>query len=374
MRYLLLLLTPLLYTCSAPAPAPPSAPVDGPANAPTDEPTTAMPRPQLTLEQANNLAELPLACVQQEYPNKLGQTIGGPDDLGEPAALHPAFYGCFDWHSAVHGHWSLVTLLRRFPALKRAADARRMLTENLSAANVAAEVAYFNGPHSKSYERTYGWAWLLKLDEELRRWDDPLARELQTNLAPLTALIRDRYVAFLPKLNYAIRTGEHPNTAFGLTFAHDYALLAGDAELQAAVETAALRFYRDDANCPITWEPGGYDFLSPCLEEVDIMRRVLPAADFHSWLADFLPGITQPGFALPVGEVSDRTDGKLVHLDGLNFSRAWVLYGLAAQYPKQYGHLTEVGNEHLNYSLPNLVGDAYEGGHWLGSFALYALG
>ncbi|MEM6772069.1 MAG: DUF2891 domain-containing protein, partial [Bacteroidota bacterium] len=357
MRNLVYLVLPLLLVaCSAPAPAPEPAP-------------KPMPAPELTLEQANNLAELPLACIQHEYPNKLGQTIGGQEDLGEPSALHPAFYGCFDWHSAVHGHWSLVALLRQFPDLARAADARRMLTENLSAANITAEVAYFNGKHNKSYERTYGWAWLLKLDEELRRWDDPLARELQANLAPLSALIVDRYLEFLPKLNYAIRTGEHPNTAFGLTFAFDYAIEAKHQSLQQAIETAARRFYATDANCPITWEPGGYDFLSPCLEEVDIMRRILPREEFLPWLSAFLPGLDRPGYALPVGEVSDRTDGKLVHLDGLNFSRAWALSGLANDYPEVYGHLQSLANQHLDYSLPNLVGDSYEGGHWLGSFA-----
>jgi hypothetical protein len=358
----ILVLTLLLSTCTEPASAPEKAPA---------QPT--MPAPTLTLEQANNLAELPLSCIQHEYPNKLGQTIGSADDLGEPSDLHPAFYGCFDWHSAVHGHWSLVALLRDFPDLERAADARLMLTENLSAANITAEIAYFEGKHSKSYERTYGWAWLLKLDEELRRWEDPLAKELQANLAPLTELIVGRYEDFLPKLNYAIRTGEHPNTAFGLTFAYDYAKLADDQSLLATVETAARRFYAADENCPISWEPSGYDFLSPCLEEIDIMRRVLPAGEFHTWLKAFLPGLSTPGYELAVGEVSDRTDGKLVHLDGLNFSRAWALFGLAKQYPAEYGHLTSLANEHLAYSLPNLVGDSYEGGHWLGSFAIYAL-
>ena len=363
MRILTILaLSLLLFACTEPASAPEKEPA----------PVT-MSAPELTLAQANNLAELPLACIQHEYPNKLGQTIGGKDDLGEPSVLHPAFYGCFDWHSAVHGHWSLVALLREFPDLARAEDARRMLSENLSPANIAAEVTYFNGKHNKSYERTYGWAWLLKLDEELRRWDDPLGRELQTNLAPLSELIVGRYLEFLPKLNYAIRTGEHPNTAFGLTFAYDYAVLADDQALLAAIKEAALRFYQSDVDCPISWEPGGYDFLSPCLEEVDIMRRILPEEEFHPWLADFLPALMQPDYALAVGEVSDRTDGKLVHLDGLNFSRAWVLAGLAKQYPDQYGHLQGLANQHLDYSLPNLVGDSYEGGHWLGSFALYAL-
>lgn len=366
MKYLLLVLPLLLTTCTEPASAP-----EKEAPAPTSMPMTT---PTLSLAEANRLADLPLACIQQEYPNKPGQTVGGPEDLGEPGALHPAFYGCFDWHSAVHGHWSLVALLKQFPGLERAGDARKMLQKNLTADNINAEVAYFNRTNETSYERTYGWAWLLKLDEELMTWDDPLARELHANLQPLTGLIADRFLAFLPRLNYAIRTGEHPNTAFGLAFARDYAVAAKDTTFLAEIDRSALRFYAKDQGCPISWEPGGYDFLSPCLEEIDIMRRVMPAVEFHAWLKGFLPGLTEPGYTLAVGEVSDRTDGKLVHLDGLNLSRAWVLYGLARQYPAQYGHLKNLANAHLNYSLPNLVGDSYEGGHWLGSFAVFALG
>jgi hypothetical protein len=367
MKYLqLIVLTLLLSTCSAPAAEP-----ENEAMPSTETPQT--PRPELDLKAANNLADLPLSCIQHEYPNKLGQTVAGPEDLGAPSALHPAFYGCFDWHSAVHGHWSLVALLKDFPDLKRADEARKMLAQNLTAANIAAEVAYFNRATEKSYERTYGWAWLLKLDEELLTWDDPLAQELHTNLQPLTELIAERYLDFLPKLNYAIRTGEHPNTAFGLAFAYDYALAADKPVLLNEITQTARRFYLEDANCPISWEPGGYDFLSPCLEEIDIMRRVLNETEFHPWLQRFLPGLAAPGYQLAVGEVSDRTDGKLVHLDGLNFSRAWVLYGLSEQYPDKYGHLQNLANAHANYSLPNLVGDSYEGGHWLGSFAIYAM-
>ena len=334
---------------------------------------TAANRPTLTLEQAGRLAGLPLSCVQQEYPNKLSQTLAGGEDLGEPKELHPAFYGCFDWHSAVHGHWSLVALLKDFPDLPEADTARRMLAENLSADNIAAEVDYFQRATEKSYERTYGWAWLLKLDEELLTWEDSLGQELHANLQPLTTLIVDRYLDFLPRLNYAIRTGEHPNTAFGLTFAYDYAQAANQQQLREEIVRTAKRFYAEDTACPIGWEPGGYDFLSPCLEEVNIMRRILPAAEFHPWLGSFLPQLADPDYTLEVATVSDRTDGKLVHLDGLNFSRAWVLGGLAEQYPGRYGHLRAVANTHLEASLPNLVGDAYEGGHWLGSFAIYAL-
>lgn len=329
--------------------------------------------PELTLEQANNLANLPLSCVQQEYPNKLGQTLATTEAIGEPSALHPAFYGCFDWHSAVHGHWSLVALLKQFPNLARAQDARVALRQNLSAANIRGEVAYFKRATETSYERTYGWAWLLQLDAELAGWDDPLAAELRGNLAPLTGLIVERYRAFLPKLLYPIRTGEHPNTAFGLAMAHDYAVTTGAEAFRQDIEAAARRFYVDDQRCPLNWEPSGYDFLSPCLEEVDLMRRVLPVGEFHPWFQAFLPQFFDPHFQLEVGRVGDRNDGKLVHLDGLNFSRAWVIRGLADQYPNEYGHLIGVATQHVEYSLPNLVGDSYDGGHWLGSFAIYAL-
>lgn len=328
--------------------------------------------PTLSLEQANRLAALPLACIPQEYPNKLSQTLAGPADLAGPRVLHPAFYGCFDWHSAVHGHWSLVALLKEFPGLDDSTAIRELLRTNLSPKNIAAELAYFQRATETSYERTYGWAWLLKLAEELQTWQDPLGPELAANLQPLTDLIVSRYLDFLPKLNYPIRTGEHPNTAFGLAFAWDYATITDHVELKNLIARRARDFYATDRSCPLGWEPGGYDFLSPCLEEIDIMRRVLPAEEFHRWLSAFLPALTQPDFTLAVGLVSDRTDGKLVHLDGLNFSRAWVLSGLARQYPR-YAHLRRVANRHINYSLPNLVGDDYEGGHWLGSFALYAL-
>lgn len=325
-----------------------------------------------TLAEANKLAELPLACIQTEYPNKLGQVLGDSSDLGEPRALHPAFYGCFDWHSAVHGHWSLVKLLKEFPDLEKAVLIQEKLKENLSKENIEAEVAYFQGKYNQSYERTYGWAWLLKLAEELHTWDNPFAQELEQNLQPLTDLIVKRYLEFLPKLKYPIRVGEHTNTAFGLSFAWDYATTLKNEELKILIATRAKEFYFQDADCPLNWEPSGYDFLSPCLEELDLMRKVLPQEEFGTWLGKFMPELKNTDFSIAVGKVSDRKDGKLVHLDGLNFSRAWVLYGLANQYP-EYVHLKNVANEHINYSLPNLVGDSYEGGHWLGSFALYAL-
>ncbi len=327
---------------------------------------------QLTLEDANSLAELPLACLQIEYPNKLNQTLGGKENIGEPKELHPAFYGCFDWHSSVHGHWSLVKLLKTFPDLEKREEAIDKLLQNISKENIAIEVKYFEEKYNRSYERTYGWAWLLKLAEELHAWDDPIARELEQNLEPLTTIIVQKYIDFLPKLNYPIRVGEHTNTAFGLSFAWDYANTVNNQKLKKSIEDKAKEFYQNDQNCPIGWEPSGYDFLSPCFEEIDLMRRILSKEEFDHWISVFMPQLKNKNFAIEVGKVSDRTDGKLVHLDGLNFSRAWVLYGLAKQY-EDYTHLFSVANTHINYSLPNLVGDSYEGGHWLGSFAIYTL-
>ena len=330
------------------------------------------PKPTFTVTEANKLLELPLHCVGTKYPYKPGETLESKAGLVEPIAVHPIFYGCFDWHSAVHGYWSIVTLLRQFPAMDKAQEARKLLKEKITAENVATEVAFFEKPINKSFERTYGWAWLLKLSEELHNWHDPLAKELEQNLKPLTDIIVLRYKEFLPKLNYPIRVGEHTNTAFGLAFAYDYAETVGDLQLKKLIEERARDFYIDDVNCPITWEPSGYDFLSPCLQEIDIMRRVLSSEEFISWLDKFMAQLVNKNYHLKVGEVSDRTDGKLVHLDGLNFSRAWVLYGLAKHYP-QYKHLENIANEHIAYSYPNLVGDTYEGGHWLGSFAIYAM-
>lgn len=333
---------------------------------------TIFPTPQLNIEEANRLATLPLGCIDVEYPNKLNQTIGGKDDLQEPRTLHPAFFGCFDWHSSVHGHWSLVSLLKQFPELENSAEIKQKLLKNISDQNILNEVAYFDGKHNKSYERTYGWAWLLKLAEELRTWDDETARTLEKNLQPLTDLIVQKYLEFLPKLNYPIRVGEHTNTAFGLSFAYDYAKTVKHEGLKTLIEKRAREFYSNDADCPISWEPSGFDFLSPCLEEAALMKRVFPKEEFKSWITTFLPQLSNKNFVLEVGEVSDRSDGKLVHLDGVNFSRAWSLNKIAEGLP-EYEHLQNVANQHINYSLPNVVGDSYEGGHWLGSFAIYAL-
>ena len=326
----------------------------------------------LTRQQAEKLSSLPLKCIRQEYPNKLGQVLTSDDDLKPPRELHPCFYGCFDWHSSVHGHWSLVKMLKEFPKMEHADSIRSLLASQISRKNILDEVKYFGPKLNKSYERTYGWAWLLKLATELHEWDDPLARELETNLQPLTDTIVEAYKKYLPKLQYAIRVGTHTNTAFGLSFAVDYAKAVGDTAFEKVIVKRAKDFYLNDKQYPLWWEPSGYDFLSPAFEEIDIMRKVLPEDEFKEWLNVFLPEITDKNFSFEVGIVSDRSDGHMVHLDGLNFSRAWCMYGLTKQYP-EFNYLIPIANRHIEYSFPNLVGDGYMGGHWLASFAINAL-
>lgn len=331
--------------------------------------------PELTISEANRLAELPLECISIEYPNKLNQSLNDASFIAEPRELHPAFYGCYDWHSAVHGHWSLISLLKQFPELAHTEDIREKLSRSLTLENIKAEVAYFKIPGNASYERTYGWAWILKLAEELHTWNDPLARELEENLQPLTDLMVKSYLEFLPKLNYPIRVGEHSNTAFGLSFALDYAETLNATALKTEIENTVYRFYAKDnrmAGCPIDWEPSGFDFLSPCLEEAYLVSRVYESSKFKTWFDTFLPQLRDSSYTLEPGQILDRTDGKLVHLDGLNFSRAWCLYGIAEALP-EYGHIKEIGKKHIEYSLPNIVDDNYGGTHWLGSFAIYAL-
>ena len=323
---------------------------------------------QLTLAQANRLAQLPLDCIQQPLPYKSGIVIAKEADLAMPQEHHPAFYGCFDWHSAVHGHWSLVYLLKKFPALADAPEIRQKLDENLTPENISKEIAYFSmNKNSSSFERTYGWAWLLKLSEELHTWNDPQGQQWHKNLKPLAEHISLGYIDFLPKLVYPIRVGEHSNTGFGLSFALDYARTAGDAALEASIISNAKRLYMKDADCPIGWEPSGYDFLSPCLQELDIMRKVLDDVSFEKWSRAFLPDLFQGTLKLDPGKIIDRSDGKLVHLDGLNFSRAWCLYSLEDCTPCR-----QIADKHLKYSLGKITDGDYAGQHWLASFALYA--
>jgi urease accessory protein UreF len=327
---------------------------------------------KLSEKEVSALAQLPLKCLQQEYPNKLGQVLNDSTQLLSPDELHPVFYGCFDWHSSVHGHWLLVRLLKEFPEMSIAGAIREKLDQQFTAEKVLQEVAFFQTKHNESFERTYGWAWLLKLQEELITWEDPDAKRWSANLRPLADMIVGKYCAFLPKLVYPIRSGEHINTAFGLTFAYDYAVLMKIDSLKNSIETKARTFYLGDKNYPLSYEPSGYDFLSGGLEEVDLMRRVLTKKEFAQWLKQFLPDLYKKDFTLAVGRVSDRSDGKLVHLDGLNFSRAWCLYGLA-RYDERFAHLREIADAHMAHSLPTVVDGDYMGEHWLASFAVLAL-
>ena len=326
----------------------------------------------LTLAGASHLAQLPLKCMQQQYPFKTGIVYTDSALIQPPINYHPAFYGCFDWHSSVHGHWMLVRLIKLFPDLPEAPEIRSKLSENLSAVNIAVEVELFDGLN-RSFERTYGWAWLLQLQTELLSWDDSLGSTLSKNLQPLADLLAESYKEYLPKMNYAIRVGEHSNLAFGLRLAYDYAEQVDDVELKSVIRNTALRFYLEDRNCPLSWEPGGADFLSPCLEEADLMWRILPPTAYQKWIKRFLPQLFKKSFRLEPGTVSDRTDGKLVHLDGLNLSRAWCLYGIARHTGSNEQHLLTLAKTHLDAALPNVVSGDYMGEHWLASFAVYAL-
>ncbi|MGK4569248.1 DUF2891 domain-containing protein [Flavobacterium sp. 3HN19-14] len=327
---------------------------------------------ELTLQQANHLATLPIKCLQQEYPNKLGQMLIDSTEIQSPKELHPAFYGCFDWHSSVHGHWSLIYLLKKFPNLDKKDEIIRKLKTNLSKENIQKEVDYLSKKHENSFERTYGWAWILKLQLELDTFNAPFAQEMAKNLQPLSNIIIQRYTEFLPKLLYPVRMGMHPNTAFGLTFAWDYAIHSNNIAFQKSIRENAIRLFQKDENCPFNWEPSGTDFLSPCLEEMAIMQRVLDEKSFISWLKKFAPELFDKKLKWEAAKVSDRTDGHLVHLDGLNFSRAWNLYHLINQYPKQFSHLKAIADYHFSFSLPAVVDGNYEGEHWLASFALHA--
>jgi Protein of unknown function (DUF2891) len=332
----------------------------------------------LTEAQASHFAGLALKCLQKEFPNKPDHTINDTDDVRSPREMHPAFYGCLDWHSTVHGHWMLVHLLRLFPNLPESKQIRAALDVNLSQKNIAGEVAYLKQPSRASFERTYGWAWLLKLAEELRGWNDGDGRRWSANLQPLADAFVEKYLAFLPKQNYPIRTGVHPNTAFGLAFALDYARAVNDKKLESLIVERAQTYYGHDVNYPASWEPGGEDFFSPALMEADLMRRVLSKKEFTVWFRRFLPDVarSQPKALLEPAVVTDRTDPKLVHLDGLNLSRAWCMASIANTLPSNdplQRILAKSATAHANAALPYIASGNYEGEHWLASFAVYLL-
>jgi hypothetical protein len=341
----------------------------------SDETTSST---RLTREQASAFAKLALKGARKEYPNKPGVVLTGSLDVKSPKATHPAFYGCFDWHSSVHGHWMLVRVLREFPDLPEAKEIRSVLTENLTAGNLKAEAEHFIHPEAKSFERPYGWNWLLKLTQELRDWDDADARKWSANLRPLEEVIANRYLEYFPKQTYPIRSGVHPNTAFGLSFAYDYARATGNKKLQDLIEERARAYYGKDTDAPARWEPDGADFLSPSLTEADLMRRILPAAEFRDWFHKYLPGAAkgEPATLFNPATVTDRSDPQIVHLDGLNLSRAWCMRGIVSALSADdlaRKSLAASSIRHASAGLKNVASGDYAGEHWLASFAIYML-
>jgi hypothetical protein len=330
----------------------------------------------LTPELAARLADIVLGHVTREYPNKLDHVMTGPADLRAPRDLHPIFYGSFDWHSCVHGYWSLARLYRVAGDLPFGTSVRALLDAQLDPEKVAAEVAYFKRPASRGFERPYGWAWLLMLGAELSLHETPEGKMWAARLGPLCEVVSDRFKAFLPIATYPVRAGAHTNTAFALALAFTYAKAAGDDDLRSLLEETARRWYGGDRDCQ-SWEPSGDDFLSPALIESECMRRILPASDHRAWLAGFLPRLSErsPATLFEPAIVSERSDGKIAHLDGLNLSRAWCWRGIAAAVEKAdplHGIAVDVAERHLEAALPHIEGD-YMGEHWLASFVLLAL-
>jgi hypothetical protein len=319
--------------------------------------------------QAARFARLALDCVHKEYPNKIAHSLNSDADVKPPRQLTPAFYGCYDWHSSVHGHWLLVRLARLFPAAPWASDARRSVSQSLTPANIAQEVKYLGSEGRTTFERPYGLAWLLQLAAELNEWDDPDARQWSATLRPLVQAATARITSWLPKLEHPIRTGEHNNTAFALGLMLDYARASGSAESGKLLESRARDYYLRDRNCPLSYEPSGEDFLSPCLAEADAVRRILPEAEFARWFTAFLPQVD-----LEPTRVTDVTDGKLYHLAGLNLSRAWMLEGIVSKLTvadERRKSLTALARRLRQAGLDSIKNEHYEGGHWLGSFAVY---
>lgn len=342
------------------------------------DPTALVPFPTLDVESASVFAGLALKGITREYPNKLDHVMNGQGEVQGPASLHPTFYGSYDWHSCVHGHWMLVRLLKLFPELPEAKEIRATLNGLLTSEKLAVEVAYMDAPNRASFERTYGWAWLLKLAEELHDWDDADGRVWSENLQPLADAMVARYMDFLPRQDYPIRRGVHPNTAFGIAFALDYARALGHEPLEALLLERTESYFGADRDYPAQWEPDGDDFFSRSLMEADLMRRVMDTKSFSRWFREFLPGLEEgePESLLTPAEVSDRTDPKIVHLDGLNLSRAWCMRliadGLLDGDPLR-PILMESATRHALATLPHIANGNYEGEHWLGTFAVYML-
>ena len=330
-------------------------------------------------ELAERFSALALACVHQEFPNKISRTTDNAEDIGPPKTIFPVFYGCFDWHSAVHGHWLLVRLLRVGPEDASWREvAIDKLNQSFTAENLAGEVANFARPARGSWERPYGLAWYLQLMTELREWDDPQAQRWLSILQPLESDIVESLKEWLPKLAYPIRLGTHNQSAFAFGLMLDWARTSGDAQFEQMIIERARAFHMDDINCPLSYEPSGEDFLSPCLMEADLMRRILSPDEFSTWLAEFLPGIPSNGTSdwLAPGVVNDPSDGKLVHLDGVNSSRAWNLYNIARALPAddpRKASLVAAAEIHARAGVAAVSAEHYSGSHWLASFATYLM-
>jgi Protein of unknown function (DUF2891) len=325
----------------------------------------------LTTEAAGRFAKLALACVHREYPNKIAHVLNSDADVKAPRDLTPAFYGCFDWHSSVHGHWLLARLARTFPDAAFTPQAKAALAQSLTAANLKRESEYVKAQGRESFERPYGLAWLLQLAAELHEWAAPEAREWATAMQPLESAAVHRISDWLKKLSHPVRSGEHSNTAFALGLMLDYARSVGDRDFGQLLEAKVREFYLADRDCPVTYEPSGEDFLSPCLAEADAVRRVVHGREFADWLGRFLPS---SGGSFEPAVVTDPSDGKLAHLDGLNLSRAWMLEGITAALPRGDSRgtsLRTLAKRHADAGLRSVTGEHYEGGHWLGSFAVY---
>lgn len=329
---------------------------------------------------AERFLRLALDCVHREYPNKIAHVLSGDGDVKPPRELTPAFYGCYDWHSAVHGHWLLARLARAAPDGSLAGAARNALRRSLTAENIAAELRYLRGGGRIAFERPYGLAWLLQLAAELQEWrTDAEAARWHAALEPLARETSQRIKDWLPKLTHPIRAGEHSQTAFAFGLVLDWARAADDPEMQRLIRSRTEDYYGGDRDCPLAYEPSGQDFLSPCLAEADLIRRVRAPDEFAAWLDAFLPAIPRrPGPAggawLEPAVVTDPSDGKLAHLDGLNLSRAWMLEGIAAGLPagdERLPALRAAARQHREAGLAAVTGEHYAGGHWLASFATY---
>ena len=332
-----------------------------------------------TAGQMRRLATLALDCVHREYPNKIAHVLVDDGDVRPPRELTPAFFGCFDWHSSVHGHWLLARLARLYREETFAEAARAALRRSLTVERIRGEVEYFQSPGRAAFERPYGVAWLLQLTSELREWAEPEATTWLAALAPLETAASQQIKAWLPKLTHPIRVGEHSQTAFAFGLLLDWAMRAPDPGMFELLRSRIDEYYGNDRDCPIDYEPSGQDFLSPCLAEADLLRRTLEPEAFASRLRQLLPGIPEDGDPagwLEPAVVIDASDGKLAHLDGLNLSRAWMLEGIAAGLPSGDARRTALlvsSRQHREAGLAAVTGEHYEGGHWLGTFAIYLM-